>query len=138
MGNEAPLITTLSERGEGVATAATDSFAVGKAPYAGTVTGITYTPDAAATGDNTNARTFTVVNKGQSGVGTTVVGTLALITGVNLVAFDEKAFTLSGVAGATTVAADDQLAFVSTATGTGVADPGGQVEITISRTGAGS
>jgi hypothetical protein len=63
-----------------------------------------------------------------------VIGTLALTTGVNLVAFDEKAFTLSVVAGALTIAAGDVLAFVSTATGTGVVDPGGTVQIDISRT----
>jgi hypothetical protein len=135
MANEgAPLVTSLRNTVPGATIAATDSFSLGKAPVAGTVTGISYTPDAAATGDNTNARTFTVVNKGQSGAGTTVIGTLALTTGVNLVAFDEKAFTLSVVSGATTIAAGDVLAFVSTATGTGVVDPGGTVQIDISRT----
>lgn len=133
-GEGAPLITQLKNTVPGVVVGATDSFALGKAPVAGTVTAVTYTPDAASTGDNTNKRVYTVVNKGLTGVGTVVVATLDLITGVNLVAFDEKAYTLSVVAGATTLVAGDVLAFVSTFAGTGLVDPGGTVEITISRT----
>jgi hypothetical protein len=108
---------------------------VAESHVAGTVTAITYTPEAAVTGANTETRTLTVVNKGQSGSGTTVIGTLAFTSGVNGVAFDEKPFTLSAVAGATTVAAGDILAFVSTHSGsTGLADPGGRVEIEVERT----
>lgn len=107
---------------------------VGEAPFDGTVTGVSLTPEAAVTGDNTHYRTFTLVNKGQTGVGTTVIATLALTTGINLVAFDEKAFTLSVVAGATTVVAEDILAVVEVHTGNGLAHSGGQVEIEISRT----
>jgi hypothetical protein len=125
---------TLSAVVPGVTIAADDSFAIGEAPFAGTVTGISYTPDAASTGNDTNYRTYTVVNKGQSGAGTTVIGTLALLNTVNLVAFDEKAFTLSVVAGATTVAEGDILAFVSTHTASGLVDPGGSVSVTIERT----
>jgi hypothetical protein len=116
--------------------AASDSDqTVAESHVAGTVTAATYTPEAAVTGANTETRTLTIVNKGQSGAGTTVVGTLAFTSGVNGVAFDEKAFTLSAVAGATTVAAGDILAFVSTHSGsTGLADPGGRVEIEVERT----
>ena len=118
----------------GVTIAADDSFALPPAPFDGVIASVTYTPEAAATGDNTNARTFTLVNKGQSGVGTTVMATLALVTGVNLVAFDEKSATLSVVANATTFVTGDELAWVSTHTGTGVVDPGGTVKITANRT----
>lgn len=113
----------------GVTIAATDSFALELARFTGKVTGISYVPEAAATGDNTNARTLTLVNKGASGSGTTVIGTLALTTGVNLVAFDEKAFTLSVTAADLLVTEGDVLAIVSTATGTGVVDPGGAVKV---------
>ncbi len=41
----------------------------------------------------------TLTNKGQAGVGTTVVGTLAFTTGNNGVTFDEKPLVLSVVAG---------------------------------------
>jgi hypothetical protein len=134
MANEAaPLVASIKAVVPGTTIAADDSFAIGECPYAGTVTAISYTPDAASTGDNTHYRTYTVVNKGQAGIGTTVIGTLALTIGVDLVAFDKKAFTLSVVAGATTVAAGDVLAFVSTHTSNGLVDPGGTVEISISR-----
>jgi hypothetical protein len=106
---------------------------VGEAPFDGTVTSVTFTPEAAITGDNTNTRTMTLVNKGQAGAGTTVVATLAFTTGVNGVAFDEKAFTLSVVAGATTVAESDILVVVEAVAGTGLANPGGRIEVTYSR-----
>jgi hypothetical protein len=104
-----------------------------EAPFAGTVTKVQYLPQAAMTGDNTNARTFTLINKGQAGLGTTVVATLAMTTGVNGVAFDEKDATLSVVANAVNVAAGDILAWSSVHTGTGIADPGGRVQVEFTR-----
>lgn len=104
-----------------------------EAPFAGTVTKVALVPEAAVTGNTTNARTFQLVNKGQAGVGTTVVATLALTTGVNLVAFDEKLFTLSAVAGATTVAAGDVLAVVETHASAGLAHEGGRCIVEFTR-----
>lgn len=129
-----PVGTKLKATVPGATIAADDSFVIGEAPFTGAVSGITYTPDLASTGDNTNKRVYTLVNKGQSGAGTTVIGTLDLITGVNLVAFDAKAFTLSVVANALNVVAGDVLAFVSTHAASGLVDPGGVVEVTINRT----
>ncbi len=108
---------------------------VGEAPFAGRVVHVGFTPEAAITGANSPAsRTYTLVNKGQAGAGTTVVATLAMTSGVNGVAFDEKTITLSAVAGATTVVEGDELAWISTAVGgTGLVDPGGQVEVEIAR-----
>ena len=91
------------------------------------------TPEAAITGDNTNTRTLTLVNKGAAGTGTTVIGTLAFTTGNNGVAFDEKAFTLSVVDDATDVAEGDILAVVETVGGSGLANPGGLVQVEITR-----
>src|SRR3954463_9087351 len=116
-------------QGNGVTIAADDTFTLEPARFTGKVTSVSYVPEAAATGDNTNARTFTLVNKGTSGSGTTVIATLALTTGVNLVASDEKAFTLSATASDLLVTAGDVLALVSTHTGTGVVDPGGAVVV---------
>lgn len=104
---------------------------IGEVQKAGTVFEISYIPEADITGVNTNTRTLTVVNKGQDGNGTTVVGTLAFTTGVNATDFNESAFTLSAVAGAKDVAAGDVLAYVSTHGGTGVADPGGKVTVKV-------
>lgn len=133
-GEAAPHVSSLRAVVPGATIAADDSFAIGECPHAETVTAISYTPDAASTGDNTHYRTYTVVNKGQAGAGTTVLGTLALTLAVDLVAFDKKAFTLSVVANALTVAAGDVLAFVSTHASNGLVDPGGTVEVSISRT----
>lgn len=105
---------------------------LGEAPQTGRVTSASYTPEAAITGDTTESRTLTVVNKGAAGSGTTTIGTLAFTTGVNGVAFDERAFTLSGTAANKAVTAGDVIAAVSTHVGsTGLADPGGQVRVEI-------
>lgn len=102
---------------------------VAEAPFDATVTGATFTPEGAITGATTTKRTLTLVNKGQAGLGATVVATLDFVTGVDGVAFDEKAFTLSAVAGATTVAQGDVLAVVETHASTGTANPGGRIAV---------
>lgn len=102
--------------------------------YNGTVTAVTYTPDATITGANTNSRTVNLVNKGQTGVGTTVIATLAFVSGVNATAGDEKAIPLSGTPANLVVAAGDVLEWQSVHVGTGIADPGGLVKVTIDRT----
>lgn len=106
---------------------------VGEANSAGRVTSVSYTPEAAVTGAASPAsRTLSLVNKGQTGSGSTTVASLALVGGVNLVAFDEKAITLSSTAADLVVAAGDELAWLSTAVGgTGLVDPGGHVVVEI-------
>lgn len=104
-----------------------------RAPFDGTVASVTYAPVAAITGAATNNRTVSVVNKGQTGVGTTVVASLNYAAAVNAVAFDENTITLSAVANATTVASGDVLALLSTHIGTGIADPGGTLFVTFAR-----
>ena len=129
-GGRAPLKTTLQTWIPGQ-TAATDSDQiVGRAPFNGTVTRVTLQPEAAVTGATATKRTFTLVNKGQAGAGTTAIAVLDLITGENLVAFDEKDFTLSGNL---VVADGDILAVVETHASTGTAHSGGQVTVEISR-----
>jgi hypothetical protein len=112
---------------------ATADQTVGEADKAGRVTSVTYTPEATITGAASPAsRTFTLVNKGQTGVGTTTIATLAMVGGVNANVFDEKPLTLSSTASDLVVAAGDILVWVSTPVGgTGLVDPGGQVRITI-------
>ncbi len=112
---------------------ATGDQTVGEVTSAGRVSSVSYTPEAAITGAASPAsRTFTLVNKGAAGVGTTTVATLAMVAGVDGVAFDEKPITLSGTAADLVVAAGDILAWVSTAVGgTGLVDPGGLVQVEI-------
>lgn len=101
------------------------------APRAGTVSSVTYTTVTAITGANTNTRSVTLVNKGQTGAGTTTMATLQFDSGVNTVAADEKTITLSGTPANLVVAAGDVLQWQSAAVGTGIADPGGLVAVTI-------
>jgi hypothetical protein len=101
---------------------------------AGTVTSVTYAPVTAITGANTNTRSVSLVNKGQSGAGNTIVATIQYNSGVNAAASDENTVTLSGTPANLTVAAGDILQWQSTAVGTGIADPGGLVCVTISAT----
>ncbi len=112
---------------------ATADQTVGEATQAGRVSSVSYTPEAAITGAASPAsRTFTLVNKGQAGAGSTTVATLAMVAGVDGVAFDEKPITLSSTAADLVVTAGDMLAWVSTAVGgTGLVDPGGLVQVEI-------
>ena len=114
-------------------TAATDSDqAIAVAPFDGTVTKVSILPEAAVTGATATKRTFTLVNKGQAGSGTTVVATLDLVTGTNLAAFDEMLFTLSADP-ANKVAQGDVLALVETHASTGTAHSGGEIEVEFTR-----
>ena len=61
------------------------------------------------------------------------MATLALTTGINLVAFDEKAATLTATAADRVFASGDVLAWVSTHTASGLVDPGGTVRVTVQR-----
>lgn len=131
MGDTAPRQTTVKANVPAAAAAVDSHLVIAEAPFDGTVAGITITPEASIAGAATDTRTLTVINRGQSGAGNTVVATLALLAGVNATAFDEKAFTLSGTAANLNVAAGDILEYVSTHSGTtGLADPGGLVQVT--------
>jgi outer membrane autotransporter protein len=129
----APLTRYLLIDTDAVAAGSDGSVVLGIVPEDCTVTAVTYTPTAAITGANTNSRTLTVVNKGGAGAGTTTVATLALTSGVNAAAFDEKSLTLSVTAADLDLTADNVLAFNSTHIGTGIADPGGLVKVTLVR-----
>lgn len=129
----APLVRTIQATIPALGAAVAGDQVVGEATFDGTVTAFTFTPEAAITGDSTNTRTLALQNRGQAGVGAAVVATLAFTAGNNGVAFDEKSFVLSVVAGATTVVEGDILVVVETVAGTGLANPGGRVEVTFSR-----
>jgi hypothetical protein len=129
-----PLVRKLNVPAIAVGTAGNDDVTViGPVPFNGVVTAVSYIPKAAITGAATNNRTVSVVNKKQDGSGTTAVATLTFGNGTNAAAFDEKAIPLSGTAANLAVAAGDVLAFASTHNGTGIADPGGQLVVTLSR-----
>lgn len=130
-----PIRNVKSEVSQAVAATATGNTLI-EAPFTGKVIEVTYTPTAAVTGAASPAsRTLSLVNRGQSGAGTTVVASLALVGGVNLVQYDEKSLTLSATASDLLVTAGDELTLTSTAvtSGTGLADPGGTWTVTFER-----
>lgn len=130
----APLVRDISANVAAVAAGSDLTTIIGEAPFAGTVTAVTYAPNATLTGANTDSRTLAVVNKGTDGNGATAVASKAFTSGVNANDYDETAITLSGTAANLVVAEGDVLAFTSTHVGsTGLADPGGRVAVTISR-----
>lgn len=131
MSGEAPQVKTLNGQADALAVGVDRDYTV-EAPFDGVISSVSYTPVAAVAGADTNSRTVSVINKGQAGAGAAVVASLALTNGVNMVADDEKAVTLSGTPANLVVAAGDVLVFRSLHVGTGIADPGGsfQVEFT--------
>lgn len=135
MPDSAPLVKKLEATVPAATIAATQDQVVGEAPFAGTVTGVTITPEAALTGHATDYRTFTLVNKGAAGAGSTAVAALATDTPTtdNLVAFDEKTIPLSGTPANLVVAEGDVLAVVETVAGNGIAHSGYKIQVEISR-----
>jgi hypothetical protein len=103
-------------------------------PSACTVTSVTYAPVTAITGAATNTRSVSLVNKGLDGSGVAVVATIQYNNGVNAAAADENPVTLSGTPANLNLAAGVLLQWQSTHIGTGIADPGGLVNITTSTT----
>lgn len=130
----APFVRVIEEGVPAVSTAgASDDTVLAQAPFDCTVTAVEYVPEAAITGAATNHRAFSLVNKGQAGSASTTVATLAFDTGVTATANNEKPVTLSGTAANLVLAAGDTLLWRSVAVGTGIADPGGIVRVTIAR-----
>lgn len=129
----APLVTRVQATLPALTASTTGDQTVARAPWAGTLTGASFTPEANITGNSTNSRTLTVVNKGQDGNGTTVMATLAYATGTDSTDFNETAFTLSAVEDATDFASGDILAVAEAVAGTGLANPGGMVQLELTR-----
>lgn len=134
MTDTAPFTQEIEAPVDAVAAASDLDTIVGEAHIAGSVSSVVYVPKANITGANTDTRTVSLINKGQDGNGTTVVATLAMVSGVNSNDFDEKTITLSATAADLVVADGDVLAWRSVHSGsTGLADPGGTVRVVITR-----
>lgn len=113
-----------------VAAGSSDASTIGRAPYDGTVSAVSFVADALLTGANTNTRKLSLVNKKQDGGGTVVVATLQFNNGVNATAFAAKTITLTATAADLVVANGDVLVWQSDSVGTGIADPGGLAVVT--------
>jgi hypothetical protein len=135
MTDQAPLTKELTADVPAATIAATQDQTIGEAPFAGEVTAVSLISEGAVTANATNYRTFTVVNKGQDGSGSTVVATLALDTPTtdDLAAKDEKAFVLSAVEHATEIAEGDVLIVSEAVTASGLAHSGYQIKVVVDR-----
>lgn len=131
---EAPKVSVFTQPVPAVGAGADLVTPVCRAPFAGTITGVTYTALTTMTGAATNNRTLSLINKGAGGSGTTVAASLAMsVNTVVCTAYDEKAIPLSGTAADLVVAEGDILAFSSVHIGSGIADTSGLVTVTITR-----
>lgn len=120
----------------GLALTVDDVVAVDEVKFDGTVTAVTYAPEADVAGSGTDYRTYSLINKGQDGNGSTVVASWVTSASPDhsLTDFNEQALTLSGTPANLAVVAGDVLAWSSVHTGsTGRVDPGGLVRVTIAR-----
>lgn len=134
MADTAPLTRTLTTTIPAQGTAGTTGDQVlGAAPFAGTVTAASLTPEAAITGANTNNRKFAIVNKGANGAGSREVAAITFASGTDAAAFDEAALRLTATEANLAVAAGDILAVVETVNGTGMTHAGGHLQVEISR-----
>lgn len=107
------------------AATATEQWPIFRAPVACTVKKVTVVPQAAATGDNTNTTNLNIINKGSAGAGTTEIGNLDPVTGVNLVAFDDTniPFNATYLVPGVTLAEGDTLTLQHEKVGTGLLIP---------------
>lgn len=116
-----------------VATAGNDlTTEVGIAPFAATLVSAVYTPVASQAGAATNNRTLAVVDE-TSGDTMASLAMTANDGAHNLVAHTAKTLTNSGTASNLNVAAGDVIYFTSTHVLTGIADPGGVLEVTLAK-----
>lgn len=106
------------------------------APFAGVLSMAVLYAVSAITGANTNTRKLEVINKKQDGAGTTLMASKQFNSGTNAVAFDNTTITNSGTAADLVVAQGDVIVLVSTHVSTGIADPGGMVELTLTKDAA--
>lgn len=131
----APLSRTFQSRIASAGTLTTTTEPLCTAPFAGSISAVTYIPTTNFVGADTDTRTLRVVNRLQDGAGTAIAASKAMNAAAGtVVANDAGALTIDTARN--TVAAGDVLDWTSTPAGsTGLADPGGLVEITIVRTG---
>lgn len=134
MSEKCPIVEKHYANVPAAAAAADAVVPVAVAPFAATVASVHYIPAADVTGANTNSRTYSLINAGATGAGTTAVASYAATSGNDLDGLAENVVTISGTAANRKVAAADVLVFKSTHVGsTGAADPGGTVVVTLNR-----
>jgi hypothetical protein len=101
---------------------------VGRVTRPGLINAVSLFPAWTRAGTNTNYRTYTLYNRGAAGAGTAVVAQLAATSGVDFTRMVEKVITL-GAAADRQVVVGDVLEWVTSATGSGAPDPGGNLVV---------
>lgn len=133
MSGRAPLVTTMTAVIPGTAQASDAVYVVGEAMFDGTVTMVSYTPVSDITGADTDSRSINVHNRGDDGDGTTEMASIDFVADTDAAQYDETLLTLSSTDGATDVSKGDIITVQSLHVGSGLADPGGTVQVEITR-----
>lgn len=108
---------------------ATEEQAIFVAPFRCIYEGATITPDSDVTGDTTDTKNLNVLDKGVSGDESVELGSLDLITGVDLAANDPKTITTTATLAVSEMLEGQTLTLEIEKVGTGVAIPRSRVEI---------
>lgn len=120
---------TLAVQVAGNATAGTaDEFLAFVAPFNLKITGVKWVPAAAITANGSNYFTLTLRNRKADASGTALPASRAY-SATNSTAFVSEAMTLSSTAADLNVAAGEVLTVEKLVTGTGLAMPDGEVQI---------
>lgn len=130
---QTPLTVGISTVWGASATTSNKIHAIAEVPIDGSVESVSYTPNDAITGADTDTRTLILDNRGQDGNSTTAIAQLTFGSGVDADAHDELELTLTSALANREVDAGEILAFSSTHSGGGIADPGGLIQIKIGR-----
>lgn len=128
------LVTTIKAKVPGTASGADAELAIGRNGSGGvaTVTGVRFIADATLTGAATNTRSITI-NRRTAGGAATVLATLQFNSGINATAYATTPITLSATPANLDVPNGDIITYQSTHIGTGLADPGGSIEVDLTR-----
>ena len=129
----APLTRVIERNVPAVGAALSDDTVIGQAEFDATVSAVQYIPETTITGAATNNRRVELRNAGQTGAGVVTPATLTFGAGTNAAGNDERVIPLSAAPADLTIVAGDTLVWRSLPVGTGIADPGGLVRITLSR-----
>lgn len=100
---------------------ATEDQVIFTAPFRCVLTGVTITPNASSTGDNTNTKNLNVIDKAADGSGAVEVGNLDLVLATDLTEADETTIPLTGTAAQLAMLKGDVLMLEIEQVGTGVA-----------------
>ncbi len=107
------------------------------APFGVAVVAVRYSPVTVVTGANTNTRKLEVWNRGPGGAGTGVMASKQFDLNVNAPALSDTPITVASAGVGTpqlpAAVPGDTLTARSIPVGTGIADPGGLVEVDVNR-----